>query len=127
MSEPKYQWKLAAPMFIEPTDERYPKHMKQLEERGFSDTETWALESVIAEFILPRLIRFKEVNNGFPATFTVETWDAVLDKMIFAFDWSLHNEDEKYDLLSEAEKAVLWKNYDEGMQLFAQYFRHLWW
>lgn len=58
---------------------------------------------------------------------TAEKWDAMLDEMIFAFNWSLHCEDDKYDKLTADQQAANWKRYEEGMILFAKWFRHLWW
>lgn len=121
------KWSLKKPLYLEKTDKRYSRHIKQLKTNGFTDSETWALDSVIAEFVVPRLIRFKEVNTGFPHGLTPESWDDIIDKIIFALDWSLHCEDDKYDSLSKEEQEENWKKYEEGMQLFAQYFRHLWW
>ncbi len=60
----EYMWSLKKPMYIDKTDKRYNKHMKQLKTVGFSDSETWSLHSTIAMFVLPRLIRFKEVTKG---------------------------------------------------------------
>lgn len=121
------QWKLRKPLFITPKDKRYARHMKQLKERGFSDTETWSLDSSICHFILPRLIRFREIGAGFPGGLTMKEWDAMLGEMIFAFDWSLNCEEEKYEGLSDKETERYWKRYEAGMQLFAKWFRHLWW
>lgn len=116
-------------MYMEKGDARYEKHQKQLKRNGFSDSETWSLDSVICQFVLPRLKRFKELNNGFPGGYdgmTAKKWDAILDEMIFAFDWSLTCED-KYDDMTEEEKKKNWKRHEEGLQLFAKWFRHLWW
>lgn len=121
------RWSLKKPLYLKKTDKRYARYVKQLKTNGFSDTETWGLDSVIAEFILPRLIRFKQVTNGYPYEHTEETWNACLDEMIFAFDWTLHCEDDKFDSLSEKEKTKNWKRFSKGMQLFAKHFRNLWW
>lgn len=125
----KSRWSLREPLFLKKTDKRYKRHLKQLQTNGFSDSETWSLYSTIAEFILPRLIRFKEVSPGYPypGDMSQEKWDVVLDEMIFAFDWSLHNENDKYDNLSKEDGDKNWKRYEEGMKLFAKWFRHLWW
>jgi len=126
----KSQWSLKEPLFVEKTDKRYARHIAQLKTNGFSDSETWSLDSVICKFILPRLIRFKEVNIGFPGGWEdidFKKWDAMLDEMIFSFDWSLNSEEDKYDKLTEEERAKNWKRYDAGMQIFAKWFRHLWW
>ena len=114
-------------MYINKSDERYEKHSKQLKTNGFSDSETWSLDSVVCRFILPRLIRFKALNNGYPCGLTSEKWNATIDMMMFAFEWSLNNEEDKYDKLTEEEKKENWKRYEEGMKMFATYFRDLWW
>jgi len=121
------EWSRKKPLYLKKDDERYAKHVKQLKENGFSDSETWSLDSVICKFILPRLIRFKTLNNGFPMGLTSGEWDAILDQMIFAFDWSLNCEEDKYDKLTEKEQKENWLRYEVGMQQFAKYFRHLWW
>ncbi len=126
--ELKSKWSLKKPLFLEKSDKRYARHVKQLKKNGFSDSETWCLDSVICQFILPRLIRFKEVNIGFPGgDVTAQQWDDMLDEMIFAFDWSLNNEEPKYEGLTDKEKNANWERYQKGMDLFAKWFRHLWW
>ena len=121
------EWSCKNPLYINKDDKRYEKHAKQLKTNGFSDSETWSLDSVICKFVLPRLIRFKTLNNGFPGNLTSEKWDAILDQMIFAFEWSLNCEEDKYDKLTEEEKKTNWLRYEVGMQQFAKYFRDLWW
>ena len=123
----KSEWSRKTPLFIKKNDKRYKKHAAQLKKDGFSDSETWALDSCICKFILPRLKRFKKVNIGYPGgDVTWEAWNEILDKMIFAFEWSLTCEDE-CRILSQDEQDKMWANFEEGMSLFAQYFRHLWW
>lgn len=124
---PKLTWKAKKPLYIKKDDDRYSKHVAQLKKYGFSDTETWAFYSVASHFIIPRLIRFREIANGHPFGLTPEEWNAMLDEMIFAFDWAVNDEEDKYDHLTEKERAEHWKRYDKGMQLFAKWFRHLWW
>ena len=57
------KYKLSRPMYITPADKRYDKNKKQLKQKGFSDSETWSLYNSIAEFIIPRLIRFKALSS----------------------------------------------------------------
>jgi hypothetical protein len=125
----KYEWKTKEPLYIKKDDKRYKDYVAQLKEHGYSDTETWGLDSVIAEFILPRLKRFKFVKNGYPMGGTEEKWDAILDKMIFAFEWTLVADEmtEEYQKMSDEEKTEAWKKYKEGMKLFGEWFRDLWW
>jgi hypothetical protein len=124
----KSKWSLKKPLYLKKTDRRYAIQIKQLKKWGFSDSETWSLYDPIAEFILPRLIRFKEITIAYPGNnITMEKWKAMLDEMIFAFDWALHDEDDKYDNLTEKQRDANWKRYEKGMELFAKWFRALWW
>ena len=121
------QWSVKKPLYIEKKDKRYERYLKQLKSNGFSDTETWSLYSVMAEFLLPRLIRFKEINCGYPLSLTEKQWDEILDKMIFAFQWSIAEESDKYDKVAEETIKANQKKCEEGLKLFSEYFRHLWW
>lgn len=124
------KWSVKNPLYITKKDKRYSKHVKMLKECGFSDTETWSLYSVIAEFALPRLKRFKEITICHPANLKDEhEWSGILDKIIFAFEWVGidDNCDEEYEKMSDEERKKNWDRYLEGMKLFAEYFRDLWW
>jgi len=123
------KWMTKAPLYIDKKDKRYDKYVKQIKEKGFSDTETWCFFSVIAEFILPRLKRFKDITNGHPGDTTEEEWDVIIDKMIFAFEWSLEDGSmtDKYMDASTEERDANEEKYKEGMKLFVEYFRGLWW
>lgn len=121
------EWVRRKPMYIDKDDDRYKRYVTQLKQNGFCDAETWALDSVICQFILPRLIRFRDIHGGYPGGLTEQKWIEILDKMIFAFDWSLNHEEDKYKDLTQGEQERNWERYIEGMKLFAEYFRHLWW
>jgi hypothetical protein len=45
------------------TDKREKKFIKQRKKRGFDDSETWALDCTMANFILPRLVKYLEVAD----------------------------------------------------------------
>lgn len=56
--------------------------------------ELWNLDYTIAEFILPRLKKFKKESMGYPdqgEMDTPEKWNAALDKMILAFEYILND------------------------------------
>lgn len=114
--------------------------------------ETWSLDVNLAKYILPRLKKFKELNNGYPGMDEVDTpekWDEALDKMIQAFeyviDWDEYwLDDSRYDYTDVAfgdDKELyerIMKNkiaedirrlaaIKEGLQLFAKYYMSLWW
>lgn len=111
----------------------------------------WSLDITIANFVLPRLKRFKKENIGYPGIDEMDTpekWDEALDKMILAFeyviswdDWWINNP--KYDYLSAKSKyddeyvTKIRNSYlaevkrretviSEGLQLFAKWFQYLW-
>lgn len=121
------KWSLKKPLFIKKDDKRYKRAVKQLKTYGFAYDETWALDSVICQFVLPRLICFREVLAGYPVGFSEKQWREALDQMIFAFDWSLNNDEDKYKNLTKEQQNENWKRYEEGMNLFAKRFRDLWW
>ena len=101
-------------------DHRETVFKKQRIERGFDDSETWSLFYTITKFILPRLKCFREVYAGYPGSTTSEEWKSILDKMIRAFELVLRDNSKWMD---EAEE----KEYQEGMKLFSEWFRGLWW
>jgi hypothetical protein len=98
------------------SEEKKDLYAKQRAERGFDDTELWNLNTTIAQFILPRLKRFREINKSYPKTLSEEEWNEILDKMIKFFEEYL---DENNYLEDNLEK--------EGIELFAKYFLDLWW
>ena len=117
---------------------------------GVSNKECWNLDQTITKFILPRLKHFKKVNvHSHPANLTEEKWDAILDEIIWTFEY-LDNP-EKFNpfpyscailtssrVSGKTEKQKQdWKNYvnkslgleerkKKGLQLFAEYYENLW-
>ena len=101
-------------------DRRWNEFKAQRLERGFDDSETWSLDSTIARFILPRLMRFREVNMGYPSSISEQEWNDILDRMILAF--SLLAGDAAFLTGKEDQKKI-----DEGLDLFAKWYTSLWW
>ena len=103
-----------------------PKKLKRLfrfsyqkQKRGFSDKDTWNLDVTFARFIVPRLIRFKEMNHGFPADLTDDSWNSILDDMIYSFE-SITKEFD-HNFVPDNDRI------QKGLDLFAKYYRGLWW
>ncbi|MEK6883718.1 MAG: hypothetical protein AABY22_29085 [Nanoarchaeota archaeon] len=117
---------------------------------GFDYHDCWGLDHSLAKWILPRLKYLRKNLHGHPTGITFKEWKNNLDKMIFSFEYVL-NEDKytdkcypkNYDFgfTSDKDGHVIWndkrkanyhklipyeKRYDEGMKLFALYFRSLW-
>lgn len=102
-------------------DDRETLYSQQRIERGFDDSETWSLSDTICRFTIPRLKRFKELNNGMPCGLTEDEWDIIIDKMILAME--LLSRDNGSRLFSGDED----KQVNEGLDLFRERFMDLWW
>lgn len=101
--------------------------------RGFDDRDTWSLDHTFALWALPRLKRFKEVNDGIPLQFIdnpgmeneivrEKEWEDTIQKMITACELTI-KEEHHYVILTDAEYAQI----QEGFELFGKYLRELWW
>lgn len=106
---------------LETSDKRRKKFMKQIKKRGFDDTETWNMDFTISSFILPRLKRFKKINNGYPSELTEKEWNKIIDKMILSLEIKLDD-----DTVWETDKEKT-NQLNEGFDLLRKYFIGLWW
>lgn len=102
-------------------NDRLPRYYKQHQENGFDDTETWGLDTTLSNLILPRLKRFREVNNGYPVGITENQWLDKLDSMIMAFEFSVH----KYEVMDRTDKEN--EQIKQGLKDFAEGYYDLWW
>ncbi len=76
----------------------------------------------LAEHIAPRLKKFKEITKSYPGEFSnFEEWHAVLNKMIDAFEFTA-TEEFPLDIKDESQFGI----HQEGLNLFAKYYWHLW-
>jgi hypothetical protein len=100
--------------------------MKQIEKRGFSDDETWDFCVTIAEFVLPRLKHLRKYLNGGPGELTFKEWKKIVDKMIFAFEWTVEYENGDGWKLPVDKKIKNEKKAREGKELFGKYLGSLW-
>lgn len=98
---------------------RTPKYMYQILTRGWCDSDTWSLDYTIAKFILPRLVRFKEINCSYPSNLTEKEWDNILAKMIVTF--KIIASDGSWNISDEENEKV-----EEGLDLFRKYYFDLW-
>ena len=90
------------------------KSAKQRKQKKFIDKELWNLDHSIAEFALPRLIRFKAISFGCPNNLTKENWDKILDQIIYAMQAI---NDEWNDELWSKEKEL---KINKGLVLFGK-------
>lgn len=90
--------------------EKLAKYKNQRIERGFDDTELWNLDKTIAKYILPRLVEFRKVVNGYPPEFDkFEDWLDIIDQMIYAFDYIVNYD--KYDDELDESLGIDWVGY----------------
>lgn len=63
--------------------------------RGWNDSDCWSLSETFADFVLPRLKRYKEMVHGYPSLLNIEDdnyeegmrqWKEIIDKMIYSFE-----------------------------------------
>lgn len=100
------------------------KHWWQRRTRGWSDDELWNLDVTIAKFTLPRLKAFRSgpAMGGTPTTIaTNEEWLAILDEMIFAFEFVAG---ENYYINQHNKNE--YERCEKGLALFAKHFMSLW-
>lgn len=83
--------------------------------------ELFNLDITIAEFILPRLIAFKNASDSYPGDLSRKKWEKILDKMIVAFE--IISKDSDYFLLNNKKKI---KQLEEGLDLFKKHIGCLW-
>jgi hypothetical protein len=100
-------------------------YRKQREKFGFDDTETWHLDRTMALFLIPRLKRFIQVNNGIPNGETIESYEAKIWFIIKAFE-NYYSNDKYYNSVdNEREKLV--KDVKQALEYLNQLWFELWW
>lgn len=102
------------------------KYKQQRFENGFDDTETWHIDHTLALFIIPRLKRFIEVNNGIPNGETVESYNEKLNFIISAFE-NYYATDRYYQSTDSAEREQLTDDVRKAVGLLSNLWFELWW
>lgn len=102
------------------------KYKQQRFENGFDDTETWHIDRTLALFIIPRLKRFIEVNNGIPNGETVESYNEKLNFIISAFE-NYYATDRYYQSTDSAEREQLTDDVRKAVGLLSNLWFELWW
>jgi hypothetical protein len=104
--------------------EKLEKYKKQRDERGFDDTETWHLDKTVALFLIPRLKRYIEVNNGFPNGETEQSFNEKLNFIVKSFEE--YYQDENIEVSLELEKERL-ANAQKAISILSDLWFDLWW
>jgi len=82
-----------------------------------------SLDYTLAKIIHPALTQFRNTLNTHPTDLTFDEWKVIVDKMALAFELTIaliENEE------TVTDEDVREQQIEEGMQLFAKWFRALW-
>ena len=91
---------------------------------GCTDRETWNIDLELANFLLPRLKRYKQISMGYPSKYTEKAWNEILDTMIEGFELvKKHNTVDNMFILGHKNKRKIEKAYE----LISIHFKNLWW
>lgn len=120
-----YEWN--KPLYlVDEKDERADDFKKQKNQYGFSNDETWSLDSSIIIFVLPRIKRFRNIiktTGGYPGCLkNKKEWLNILDKIILSFNL-MYQENFDGKIITEKQQQKI----NEGLKLFGEYFQALWW
>ena len=114
-------------------DEVYEKDLATREmykqqrfEQGFDDTETWHMDRTIALFIIPRLKKFIELNNGIPTGETIESYNEKLNFIISAFE-NYYATNKYYESVDDAERKQLTDDVKQAVEYLSKLWFELWW
>ena len=114
-------------------DEIYEKDLETREmykqqrfENGFDDTETWHMDRTIALFIIPRLKKFIEINNGIPIGETVESYNEKLIFNINAFE-NYYATNKYYESVDDNERKQLTEDVKLAVEYLSKLWFELWW
>ena len=114
-------------------DEVYSKDLATREmykqqrfEQGFDDTETWHMDRTIALFIIPRLKKFIEVNNGIPNGETIESYNEKLNFIISAFE-NYYATNKYYESVDDNERKKLTDDVRKAVDFLSKLWFELWW
>ena len=101
-------------------------YKQQRFEQGFDDTETWHMDRTIALFIIPRLKKFIEVNNGIPTGETIESYNEKLNFIISAFE-NYYATNKYYESVDDKERQQLTDDVRKAVDFLSKLWFELWW
>ena len=106
--------------------ERKEQYRQQRFLNGFDDTETWHLDRTMALFIIPRLKRFMEVNNGIANGETEESYYEKLRFIIQAFE-NYYATDKYFNSVDIEERKKLTDDVRLAVEYLSKLWFELWW
>lgn len=93
---------------------KYKKDGTRRTKVEISKDDILSLDQTLAIVIGYSLKEFKAHNHSYPAILTMGKWDEILDKMIFSF---------QNKAKGSQENSI---EMQQGFNLFAKWFQHLW-
>ena len=102
------------------------QYRQQRFERGFDDTETWHMDRTMALFIIPRLKRFQEVNNGIPNGESEESYNEKIRFIISAFE-NYYVSDKYFNSVDIEERKKLTDDVRLAVEYLSKLWFELWW
>lgn len=93
----------------------------QRQQKGWDDSETWALDHTIAKFVMPRLKRFRDISIAVPYGLEEDEWNDILNQMITGFE--IAADDTRWFNITDQEYKI-WRN---GFEKFCEYYEDLNW
>jgi hypothetical protein len=101
----------------------YPKSSSKVGRKIKIHIDPWDIYNVdhtISLVLAPLLRRFREHTSSYPSHLDEKEWKEILDKMIWSFDQVAADE------LSTCSDLKFLRQVEEGLELFAKWFQHLW-
>lgn len=93
---------------------------------GAGCCDVYGLDYFLAKRIIHPLKEFRRHDTvSYPPDLTVEKWEAIIDEMIWAFDYFI-NEADNFTDYSPKQMTQNYKRQQKGFELFGKYFTHLW-
>lgn len=104
------------------------KFLYQRLTRGWDDSETWSLDYSVAKFMLPRLIRFKEITNSSvtPTNLPQEEWNDILDSIIYSLEYAVCQFDIKTPEQLKIKQSFDMEKVNDGFCKLGEHFLDLW-
>mgnify|MGYP001485994660 CR=1 FL=1 len=85
--------------------------------------DTYSVDHTLSLIIVPLLIQLRDTNHGYPSNLNEKSWIDIQNKMIWSFEQI--RDESQWDIPADE-----WEEYNakvqEGLDLFAKYFRSLW-
>lgn len=102
---------------------RKVRYFLQRKFRGFDDSELWSLDITFANWAIPRLEQYNNINCGFPPNTTLEQFQNIINEILYGLEL-FRRRIEDCDNLYEETLIIL--EFEHSTKLFAEYIREIW-